>query len=74
MENKLDIVQEENLREFVRQFPVIFDKSHKGYKEYKDTAVFHLKQDISKLLPNWWQRELICENKCLFSQFALLQD
>ena len=32
MENKLSIVQEENLCELVRQYPVIFDKSHKGYK------------------------------------------
>ena len=38
MVNKLDIVQEENLCELVRQFPVIFDKSHKGYKE-KDAEV-----------------------------------
>ena len=36
--NKLDINQEENLWELVRQFPVIFDKSHKGYKE-KDAEV-----------------------------------
>ena len=33
MENKLSKVQEENLCELVRQYPVIFDKSHKGYKE-----------------------------------------
>ena len=33
MENKLDRVQEENLCELVRQFPVIFAKSHKGYEE-----------------------------------------
>ena len=33
MENKLSIVQEENLCELVRQYPVIFDNSHKGYKE-----------------------------------------
>ena len=33
MENELSIVQEENLFELVRQYPVIFDKSHKGYKE-----------------------------------------
>ena len=33
MENKLDIVQEENLCELVRQVPVIFDKFRKGYKE-----------------------------------------
>ena len=38
MVSKLDIVQEENLCELVRQFPVIFDKSHKGYKE-KDAEV-----------------------------------
>ena len=38
MENKLDIVQEENLCELVWQFPVIFDKSHKGHKE-KDAEV-----------------------------------
>ena len=38
MENKSDIAQEENLCELVRQFPVIFDKSHKGYKE-KDAEV-----------------------------------
>ena len=35
MENKLGIVQEENLCELVHQFPVIFDK---GYKE-KDAEV-----------------------------------
>ena len=33
MENKFSIVQEENLCELIRQYPVIFDKSHKGYKE-----------------------------------------
>ena len=33
MENKLSIVQEENLCELVHQYPVIFDKSHNGYKE-----------------------------------------
>ena len=33
MENKLSIVQEENLCELVCQYPVIFDKSHKCYKE-----------------------------------------
>ena len=33
MENKLSIVQEENLCELVYQYPVIFDKSHNGYKE-----------------------------------------
>ena len=33
MENKLSIVQEENLCQLARQYPVIFDKSHKGYKE-----------------------------------------
>ena len=38
MENKLDIVQEKNLYQLVCQFPVIFDKSHKGQKE-KDTEV-----------------------------------
>ena len=38
LENKLDIIQEENFCETVRQFPVIFDKSRKGYKE-KDAEV-----------------------------------
>ena len=38
MENKSDIFQEENLCELVRQFPFIFDKSHKEYKE-KHTEV-----------------------------------
>ena len=38
MENKLHIVQEENLCELVRQFPVIFYKFQKGYKE-KDAEV-----------------------------------
>ena len=38
MENKLDIVQEQNLHDLVRQFPVIFDTSYKGYKE-KDPEV-----------------------------------
>ena len=33
MENKLSIVREENLCELVRQYPVIFDKSRKDYKE-----------------------------------------
>ena len=33
MENKLSIVQEENLCELVCQYPIVFDKSHKGYKE-----------------------------------------
>ena len=33
MENKLYIVQEENLCELGRQLTVIFDKSRKGYKE-----------------------------------------
>ena len=33
MENKLTIVREENLCELVRQYPVIFDKSRKDYKE-----------------------------------------
>ena len=33
MENKLSIVQEENLYELVCQYPVMSDKSHKGYKE-----------------------------------------
>ena len=33
MENKLSTEQEENLCELVRQYPVIFDKCHKGYKE-----------------------------------------
>ena len=32
MENKLSIVKEENFCELVRQYPLIFDKSHKGYK------------------------------------------
>ena len=38
MENKLGVVWEENLCELVRQFPFIFDKSHKKYKE-KDAEV-----------------------------------
>ena len=38
MEKKSDIVQEENLCELIRQFPVIFDKSHKGYTD-KDAEV-----------------------------------
>ena len=33
MENKLSIVHEENMFESVCQYPVIFDKSHKGYKK-----------------------------------------
>ena len=33
MDNKLSIVQKENLCELVRHYPVIFDKCHKGYKE-----------------------------------------
>ena len=33
MENKLSMVQEENLCQLVWQYPVIFDKSHKGCKE-----------------------------------------
>ena len=33
MGKKLDIAQQENLCELVCQFPVIFYKSHKGYKE-----------------------------------------
>ena len=33
MDNKLSIVQKENLCELVRQYPVIYDKSYKGYKE-----------------------------------------
>ena len=33
MENRLSIVQEENLCELVRQYPVVFDKSHKSYRE-----------------------------------------
>ena len=33
MKNKLSIVQEENLCKLVRQYPVVFDKSQKGYKE-----------------------------------------
>ena len=33
MENKLSIVQEENLCQLAWQYPVIFDKSHKGCKE-----------------------------------------
>ena len=33
MENKLSIVQEKNPCELIRQYHVIFDKSHKGYKE-----------------------------------------
>ena len=38
MKNKLDIVQEENLYELIRHFPVIFGKSHKGYRE-KDAEI-----------------------------------
>ena len=38
IENKLDIVQEKFFCKLVRQLPVIFDKSHRGYKE-KDTEV-----------------------------------
>ena len=33
MQNKLSVVQEENLCELARQYPVIFDKFHKSYKE-----------------------------------------
>ena len=33
MENKLSIVQEENLCELALQYPVICDISHKGYEE-----------------------------------------
>ena len=33
MENKFSLVHEENLCKLVRQCPVIFDKSQKGYKE-----------------------------------------
>ena len=36
MENKLNIVQEENVRELAYQLPVIFGKSHKG-KRWKKT-------------------------------------
>ena len=38
MENKLDIVQEENLCELIRHFPVILGKSHKGCRE-KDAEI-----------------------------------
>ena len=38
MQNKLSIVQEENLCELAPQYTVIFEKSHKGYKE-KDVEV-----------------------------------
>ena len=48
MENKLIIVQEENHWELVRQYPVIFDKSHKGYKE-KD-AEENARQEIASAL------------------------
>ena len=33
MDNKLSIVQKENICELVRQYPAIIDKSHKGYTE-----------------------------------------
>ena len=37
MDKNLRIKQKENLCELVRQYPVIFDKSHKGCKEkYKE--------------------------------------
>ena len=48
MENKFSIVQEENLCKLVRQYPVIFDKSHKGYKEKE--AEEHAWQEIASAL------------------------
>lgn len=33
MAKTLSLLEEENLSEAVRNFPVLYDKSHKGYKE-----------------------------------------
>ena len=48
MTEKINIVQEEQLCEVVRSYPVIYDKSHKGYKE-RD-AVANAWKDVANSL------------------------
>ena len=46
--NNITLVQEEELCEFVHNFPILYDKSHKGYKE-RD-AVANAWEEISNSL------------------------
>ena len=50
MENKLDLVQGENICELNRQFPVIFDKSYKEYKEKMLKSTLGIKSQIPWIL------------------------
>ena len=53
----LSLVQVENLCELVRQYPILFDKSQKGYKE-RD-AVSNAWEEVASSL------EFIHDGKCL---------